>query len=99
MAEFDMRKFIALLQIAPETKPMVEQPEYSEYLQKNIFDVLKEKGSVDLKRLDWSAIEMKDLRSRGHASWLNTTPSGWLQGINSFVHKTSGMAAGRREFF
>ena len=75
MTEFDMRQFIALLQIAPEEKPMVETPEHSEYLQKNIFDVLKKDGSVDLK------------------------PSGWLHGINFFVHKTSGTAAGRQEFF
>ena len=99
MAEFDMRQFTFLLQIAPETKSMVEPPEHSEYLQKNVFDVLKEEGSVDLKRLDWSAFDMKDLRSSGHANWLNTTPSGWLHGINSFVHKTSGMAAERRKFF
>lgn len=99
MTEFDMRQFITLLQIAPEEKPMVEQPEHSEYLQKNIFDVLKKDSSVDLKHLDWSAFDMKDLRSSGHANWLNTTPSGWLHGINSFVHKTPGMAAGRRKFF
>ena len=99
MAEFDMRQFIALLQSAPEEKPMAEQPEHSEYLQKDVFDVLKEDGSVDLKQLDWSAFGMKDLRSSGHVNWLNTTPSGWLHGINFFVHKTPGMAAGRRKFF
>ena len=63
MAEFDMRQFAALLRIVPEEKPMVERPEHSEYLQKNVFDVLKEDGSVDLKQLDWSAFGMKDLRS------------------------------------
>lgn len=99
MAEFDMRQFAALLRIVPEEKPMVERPEHSEYLQKNVFDVLKEDGGVDLKQLDWSAFGMKDLRSGWHADWLNTTPDGWLHGINSFVHKTPGMAAGRRKFF
>lgn len=99
MAEFDMRQFISLLRIVPEEKPLVEMPAHSDYLQKNVFDVLKEDGSVDLKKLDWSAFDRKDLLSIGHANWLNTTPDGWLHGINSFVHKTPGMAAGRRKFF
>ena len=99
MTEFDMRQFIALLQIAPEEKPMVETPEHSEYLQKNIFDVLKKDGSVDLKHLDWSAFEMKDLRSSGHANWLNTTPSGWLHGINFLCIRHRERLLGGRNFF
>jgi len=99
MKEFDVSQFCALLRAVPEARPIVEPPERSEYLQKQVFDVLKEKGRIDLRQLDWDAFDIKHVIFGQDAASLNSIPDGWLSGINRFLHNTPGAATDQRRFF
>lgn len=56
MAAFDMRLFYRILRETPKKHILSASPEYSEYLQKEVFDPLIRGETIDLANLDWNAI-------------------------------------------
>ena len=99
MAEFDVGKFVCLLQTLPERQRRDEPPEHSEYLQKNVFDILKAGKGVDLRKLDWDAFDLRHLALEWQCRSRRIVYAGWLEGINSYVHETPSCSENRRRFF
>lgn len=99
MAEFDKLRFLELLREAPERKQLLEKPQYSEYLQKQVFDKLREDGMIDLSALDMEAISLRDLIETGYPAMYENISGGWDQGINHFLKKTPAAHLEQRSFF
>lgn len=99
MAEFDKLRFLQVLREAPERKPLLEKPEYSEYLKTQLFDKLEKDGKVDLRTLDLSAVSLRDLAPEGYHAKYEQTVGGWCQGLNHFFKKAPAACLTHRAFF
>ena len=66
MAEFDKLYFLQLLRDAPERKPLLDEPQYCEYLKTEVFGQLEKNGVLDLLELDLSNVtSMKKQQAAG----------------------------------
>ena len=99
MAEFDKLRFLQLLQEAPEHKPLLDAPEFSDYLKEQVFDKLKKDGNLDLRTVDFNAIALRDLVPPGYPEMYDRISGGWGQGFNHFFQKTPAASLKQRTFF
>ncbi len=97
--EFDKQRFLCSLLEAPEEEPLLEPPEHSEYLQKQVFDKLAAGEAVDLKALDWNAFELRHVTPEDHGGRHERTHKDWLQGINYYLRKTPAASLPEKGFF
>lgn len=99
MAEFDKLYFLQLLRDAPERKPLIDEPQYCEYLKTEVFGQLEKNGVLDLLELDLSNVSLRDLAPQGYPDIYEETAGGWVQGINSRLKRTPAAHLKQRAFF
>lgn len=99
MAEFDKLHFLQLLREAPERRPLLEEPQFNEYLKTQVFDKLEKNGVLDLLSLDLSDVPLRDLAPKGYPSMYEEVTGGWAQGFNSRFRKISAARLKHRAFF
>lgn len=99
MIEFQADLFLHLLEDAPSKPVFLEPPEYSEYLKKQVFDALKEKGGVKLKGLDWSAFGLSHATPEDYLKKYDRITRGWAETLNVRLQTTPAVADGQRDFF
>lgn len=97
--EFDKRRFVQALLDAPPERPLLETSEYSEYLQKEVFDRLAAGASLVWRTLDWDAFELRHVTPVNYDRPYERVHTGWLQGINSFLRKTPAASLHEKGFF
>lgn len=61
MADFDTNHFYQRLREMPNKHILPAAPEYSEYLQKEVFDPLIRGETIDLANLDWNAVTFRNV--------------------------------------
>ena len=99
MFQFEIGTFVELLKAAPEPVCIFEPEEYSEYLQKTVFDPLKNGENIALKDLDFSAFSLRNVTPDNLIRCWRRELSGWTQSFNRFVKRTPAEAVRKREFF
>lgn len=99
MAEFDKQIFFQLLREAPEREPLLEEPQYSEYLKTKVFGQLEKNGVLDLLELDLSNVALRDLAPEGYPSMYEKAAGGWAQGINQRFKQAPAAHLKQRTFF
>jgi len=99
MTEFDKTRFIQLLQEAPARRPLLEEPKHSAYLQKQVFDKLRDGDMVDLRALDLDAVSLGDLIPEGYPKMYEKVIGGWARRLNQFIKETPSAYLSNRTFF
>lgn len=99
MLEFSPETFTELLHAIPEAIPYCEEPQHSEYLQKEVFDKLGKGETVDLTRFDLNAFEL----CHTALSWSGDHYAGmersWQKGFNKMLKLIQASAREKRAFF
>jgi hypothetical protein len=99
MPEFDQNIFTSLLRAALPKQKLLEEGVHSEYLQKQVFDVLKAEESVALRDIDFGAFELRHVCPPGQEAAYARSNNGWLMRFNQFIKKTSAASLPQRRFF
>ena len=98
MLEFDKQCFEELLRSAPPKKELIEQPEFSPYVQE-VFDTLAREGELDFTKIDWNAFDLCHVTPPGYENIYTHTNSGWIKGFIEFCRKTPTAQLHQRTFF
>lgn len=85
MMRFDPEQFFRLLQQLPPSQPMSEPAEHSAYLQREVFDRLKNHELIDLTKLDWDAFDLSHVTPEDYEHRYKINQSNWLQGFNRML--------------
>ena len=99
MPEFNMGLLMESLRRIPERRSIFEPEEYSEYLQKEVFDPLIESGTIDIKEVDFSKFELRHVTPKSYADSFQNVNEGWARGFNEFVKRTPAAACAEPAFF
>jgi len=97
--EFDKSKFIQNLLDAPAEDPFLEQPEHSDYLQKQVFDKLAAGETVDLTTLDWNAFDLRHVTPEGYVEQYEDEHKDWVMGANWLLRKSPAVCLNQKVFF
>ena len=99
MLEFSTESFTELLHAIPEAIPYCEEPQHSEYLQKEVFDKLGKGETIDLTKLDLNAFDL----CHTALSWSGDHYAGmersWQKGFNKMLKLIQASAREKRAFF
>lgn len=99
MIRFDFDLFAGLLRTAPEPIRFSDEAEYSEYLQKEVFDKLNGGEPVDPSKLDFSAFDFRHVTPEGIEKHYEGELAGWLKSANSLFKLTPAVPRAGRSFF
>jgi hypothetical protein len=99
MLEFDRTIFAALLSTALPKQSVSEDGEHSEYLQKQVFDVLRAKENIDLRKIDFGAFELCHVIPDGYMNRNMQSENGWLLRFNQYIKQTPPVSLKQRQFF
>ena len=99
MMRFDPEQFFRLLQQLPPSQPMSEPAEHSAYLQREVFDRLKNHELIDLTKLDWDAFDLSHVTPEDYEHRYKINQSNWLQGFNRMLQGIEPAALEKQVFF
>lgn len=99
MIQFNLEQFFRALRSAPEPARIIARAEYSEYLQKEVFDKLKQGETVDLKALDWDAIQLCHVTPEWYEQRYRAAERDWAKGLCSLLWDAPNNTCGQRVFF
>ncbi len=99
MLEFSTESFTELLHAIPEAIPYCEEPQHSEYLQKEVFDKLGKGETVDLTRLDLNAFELRHTAMMWSGDHYRSMEQGWQKGFNKMLKLIKASSREKRAFF
>ncbi len=97
--EFDKQRFFQSLLDMPAEQPLLETPEHSDYLQKQVFDKLAADQPIDLTDLDWDAFELRHVIPNGLDTQHGRIHYGWLCGVNAILHNIPAANLSEKRFF
>lgn len=99
MPKFNFDVFADILRNAPDRRGIFEQEEHSAYLQENVFDPLIEDDVIDIKEVDFSKFELKNVTTNKRAEGYRRVNEGWTHGFNSRVKQTPAAVTAEHGFF
>lgn len=99
MPIFDNAVFQRLLREAQPKHFRIETGVYSEHLQKEVFDKLKQGETVDLKALDWDAIQFCHVTPEWYEQRYREAERAWAKGLCSLLWDAPNNTCGQRVFF
>ena len=99
MGAFDIECFLQRLREVPERQPVLEEPCYSEYLQTQVFDVLRQREDVDLRQLNLSQLQLRDLAPEHYPKMYERVTEGWTMGFNRLFRKMPAAYLKQGAFF
>lgn len=97
--EFDRNRFLQALLDAPEEVPLLDPPEHSDYLQKQVFDKLEAGEGIRWPDLDWDAFDLRHVTPEGYAWRYGELHRSWLMGINEALRETPAACLREKGFF
>ena len=99
MLKFNFDVFASILQNAPDRSKIFEPEEHSEYLQKIVFDPLIENAAIDIKTVDFSKFELRNVTPNNYANEFRHITGCWARGFNCFVKTAPALATRTHGFF
>lgn len=99
MASLDSKVFFQLLREAPERRFLSETPEYSEYLQREVFDRLSRGEEVDLSKLDWDAFSLYHVTPEWYPGLFERAEERLIKGMCRLLHKIAPAIQTEQKFF
>lgn len=99
MIQFNLEQFFRALHSVPEPTRIIPRAEYSEYLQKEVFDKLKRDETFNLKELDWDAIQFCHVTPAWYEQRYRTAEKDWAKGLCSLLKRTPSNMCKQRVFF
>ena len=99
MIEFNIAAFAERLAKLPVRVSPPEPGTHSQYLQENVFDMLRQNGKLDLRELDCDAFSYQDVTPKSYCSCFASTQSGWAKTFNRFVKDTGASSRKEPTFF
>lgn len=99
MLHFDFDAFAALLRSVPEPVPLYDNPEHSEYLQREVFDKLQDGEEVDLSLLDLGAFDLGHVTPEAAPSHFQQMLISWEEYLNKSLKLLPAVSRVERSFF
>ena len=78
---------------------MSEPAEHSAYLQREVFDRLKNHELIDLTKLDWDAFDLSHVTPEDYEHRYKINQSNWLQGFNRMLQGRAPAALEKQVVF
>ena len=99
MPKFNFDVFADILRNAPDRRGIFEQEEHSAYLQENVFDPLIKDGGIDIKEVDFSKFELKNVTPNERVESYQHVNERWTYGFNSRIKHTPAAVTPEHGFF